>query len=172
MVKEMSCVAKSKNKVAKYVFIGLFGTALIVACAASLVQKYSGLVWTAAFAFAVSAIYVYNRYVGAEYVYSVTDDGRPSFTVTQTVGKTSKTLARLDLYNITDVRMLSGVDLKKYKPEKGVIKYGYYPTMRPDSLLLISVRSSDENADVLIEADGEFASAISSYDSGFEIDGE
>ena len=172
MYNEISYTAKPKNKVAKYVLMGLSGSALIFVIASMLTPKYSGLVWMVAFAFIVSSIYVFNRYVGAEFCYSLTDAGVPSFVVTQRVGKTVRTMARLDLDSITEIRLLTGEEYRKYKCEKGVLKYSYFPTMRPDTLYLVSMRSAYENADLFIEADESFALAIrnaSKRDTDFDV---
>ena len=162
MYNETSCVVRSKNKVARYVLMGLIGSAAIFIAAASLTPRYSGLVWLVAFAFAVSAIYVFNRYVAAEFCYSILDTGVPSLVITQKVGKTVRTMARLDISSIAEVRLLSGKEYRAHKRDKGVLKYSYFPTMCPAGLYLVSVRSNYENADVFIEADESFVKAISS----------
>lgn len=161
MIKEAYVTAIPKNKAAKYVFLGLVGTALILAVLANLGAGYSGIIWLAALIFATSAIYVYNRFVGAAYLYEVRmDGGIPSFVVAMRVGKTSKVLARLDLSSIVEVREMSRKEYRSHRCEKGIVKYAYYPTMSPDSLYLVSVRSQYENLDVLIEADAELAEAL------------
>lgn len=160
MYNEFSYVAKPKNKVAEKVLIGLLGSALIFVIAANLTPKYSGLVWTVAFAFIVSVIYVYTRYVGAEYCYSVMEAGALSFVVTQKVGKTVKTMARVDVVSIVDITSMSGKEYKKHKSEKGTVRYFYLPTMCPDNVYLLSLRSYSENADIFIEADESFIIAL------------
>lgn len=171
MLNEMTCYAKSKNKASSYVLLGLGGTALLFVLAAMITPKYSGLVWLVAFAFIVASIYVYTRYVGAEYCYGIVEGvGRPSFTVGMKVGNTSKTVARLDLDAITEVKKLSGKEYRDYKCEKGVMKYPYFPTMFPSWVYLVSVRSEYESADVFIEADEGFIEALSSCaQSKFDI---
>ena len=160
MYNEISYTAKPATKVGKYVLAGLAGSSLIFVVASNLTPKYSGLVWMVAFAFIVASIYVYNRYVGAEFSYSVTDGGVPSFVVTQRVGKTVRTMARLDLDSITAVKLVSGSEYRKYKSEKGTFKYSYFPTMFPERLYLVSMRSAYENADVFIEVSDEFAAYL------------
>jgi hypothetical protein len=160
MYNEISYTAKPAGNVGKYVLMGLSGSALIFVVAANITPKFSGLVWMVAFAFVVASIYVYNRYVGAEFTYSVTDGGVPSFVVEQRVGKTVKTMARLDLCSITEVRAMSGKEYRKYKSEKGTLKYSYFPTMFPERLYLVTMRSRYENADVFIEADERFISYL------------
>ena len=164
MLNEMTCYAKSKNKASGYVLLGLGGTALLLVAAAMITPKYSGLVWLVAFIFIVASIYVYTRYVGAEYCYGIVEGvEKPSFTVGMKVGNTARTMARLDLDAITEVKRLSGKEYRQYKFEKGVMKYPYFPTMFPYEVYLVSVRSEYENADVFIEADASFIEALSSY---------
>ena len=171
MVNEMICSAKSKNNASKYVLLGLGGTSMLLVAAAMMTPRFSGLVWSVAFIFIVSSIYVYTRYVGSEYSYGIIDGaGRPSFTVALKVGKTERTLARLDLDAIKEVRRLTGKEYRAYKCEKGVIKYTYFPTMFPGEVYLVSIRSGYENADVFVEVDERFAEALSSYSaSDFEM---
>lgn len=157
---EFSYTAKPGNKVAQHVLIGLVGSSLIFIIASMLTPKYSGLVWTLAFALIVSSIYVYNRYVGAEFCYSVVDTGTLSFVVTQRVGRTVRTMARLDVDSITEVKFISAKEYRKHKCDRGVLKYAYFPTMCPETLCLVRMRSAYENADVFIEADGAFAAAL------------
>lgn len=164
MPEEMICYAKSKNNASRHVLLGLLGSSLLSVLAAMLTPKYSGLVWMVAFSFIVASIYVYNRYVGAEYCYGIVEGpGRASFTVGMKVGKTSRTMARLDLDAITEVRKMTGKEYRAHKCEKGVMKYPYFPTMFPSEVYLVSVRSEYEKADVFIEANEEFAAALGVY---------
>jgi hypothetical protein len=164
MVEEMTCNAKSKNNASKYVLLGLGGTSMLFVVAAMMTPRFSGLVWSVAFVFIVSSIYVYTRYVGSEYSYGIIDGaGRPSFTVSLKVGKTERTLARLDLDAIIEVRRLTGKEYRDYKPERGIIKYTYFPTMFPSDVYLVVIRSSYEKADVFVEVDEKFAEALSTY---------
>ena len=164
MLNEITSCARSKNNASKHVLVGLSGTALLFILAAMLTPKYSGLVWMAAFVFIIASIYVYTRYVGAEYCYGIVEGvARPSFTVGMKVGATARTMARLDLDSITEVKVLTGKEYRAYKCEKGVMKYPYFPTMFPDTVCLVSVRSDYEKADIFIEADDSFVEALSSY---------
>ncbi len=161
MLNEMSVSVKSKNKASRYVFLGLIGTSMIFVCAANLGVGYSGILWVFALGFITAAIYVYNRYVGSEYYYEVKmDGGKESFLVSMKVGKTVKTLARVDLCSVTEVRKMSGKEYRKHKCERGVYKYPYFPTMFADAVYMVSVRSEYESADIFIEADEDFASAL------------
>jgi hypothetical protein len=161
MAKEMSVSVKSATNMARYVLYGLSATTAIFIAAAYFASAGSGLLWTVALIFATAGIYVYNRYVCSEYYYTITDGARPTLTVDMRVGKTVRTQARVDISSITEVKLMSAEEVRKYKCERGVVRYSYFPTMRPSSLLLISVRSVHEDADIFIEADGEFAEALS-----------
>ena len=115
----------------------------------------------------MATIYVYNRYVGSEYQYAITNDGGiPTFTVGLRVGNTAKILARIDLDSITELRRMSGKEYRAYKCEKGVMKYPYFPTMRGDEVYLVAMRSEYEKSDVFIEPSSEFAEALASYTVG------
>lgn len=164
MVDEKVYLAKPKNKTAKSVFLGLLGTSMIFVLLALLTPKYSGLIWIVALGFITATIYIYNRFVGSEYRYAITNDGgRPSFTVGMQMGNTARVMARLDLSSIVEVRGMNRDEYRSYKSDKGVVKYPYYPTMVFDEVYLVAIRSEYENADIFIEADAEFISALRSH---------
>lgn len=160
MNNEFSCSVTPRNKVAKYVLGGLLGSSAIFVTAAILTPKYSGLVWMVAFIFIVASIFVYNRYVGAEFCYSVERLDGHVLIISQKVGNTVKTMARLDIESIEDVRYLTYKELRAHKCPRDVVKYSYYPTMHPAGLYLVFVRSRYEVAEVLIDVDETFASAL------------
>ena len=164
MLNEMIYTAKSKNRTAKSVLLGLLGSSILLIIAANIAKMLTGIIWIGAFIFITATIYVYNRYVGAAYRYTVSEGiAKPALTIDQSVGKAVKTVARLDLDSITEVRRMTGKEYRAYRCEKGVIKYPYFPTMLADEIYLVSVRSEYENYDVFIEIDEKFASALSSY---------
>ena len=161
MIRESSYVARPKNKAAKYVCLGLFGSSLIFFLTSQLLERYSGLILAVALVFITATIYVYNRFVGSEYYYTLDNSGgRPTFSVNMRIGKTVRTMARVDTYSISEVRRLSRKEYRAHKCERGVVKYTYYPTMFADEIYLVSIRSEHESADIFIEADAEFASAL------------
>lgn len=161
MHNEMTLSVKSRNNAARYIFLGLIGTAIIFIIAANLGLGLSGILWLIALGFITAAIYVYNGHVAAEYYYEIRNDGgRESFVINMRVGKTSRTLARLDLWAISEVRLMTRKEYRAHKCEKGVIKYPYFPTMFPESVYLVSIRSEYEKADIFIEATEEFAGAL------------
>ena len=164
MVDEKVYLAKPKNKTSKSVFLGLLGTSMIFVLLAMLTSKYSGIVWIFALGFITATIYIYNRFVGSEYRYAITNDGgRPSFTVGMQMGNTARVMARVDLSSIVEVRGMNRSEYRAHKCDKGVMKYPYYPTMFSDEVYLVAIRSDYESADIFIEADDEFISALRSY---------
>ncbi len=164
MFNEISMIAKPASKAAKYVFVGLVGTALILVLSIYFGAPFSGIIWTVALVFVTAALYVYNRHIASEYCYELnTYGGKESFVINMRVGKTVRTLARLDLDAVTEVRRLDGKEYRAYKCEKGVFKYPYFPTMFPNSVYLVSIRSVNENADLFIEASEEFARELARY---------
>ena len=156
MLRETVYKPKPTNDSAKRMLIGCSVSALAFVAAANLTPKFSGIVWLVAFCFIVASIYVYNKYVGAEYCYEIAEYGTPTLIVSLTVGKTSKTMARIDIDSITDIKRMSSEEFRKYKSEKGITKYTYHPTMIPDEVYLLSMRSTYENADIFIEASDAF----------------
>jgi hypothetical protein len=164
MVNEIVYTAKSQNKTSKSVFLGLLGTSMILVLLAMMLPKYTGIVWMVALGFITATIYVYNRFVGSEYRYAINNDGgRPSFTVGMQVGKTSRTMARVDLSSIVEVKRMSRAEYRSHKCDKGVMKYPYFPTMFAEEVYLVVIRSEYEQADIFIEAAAEFISALESY---------
>ena len=153
--------AKSKNGTARAVFLGLLGTSMLLALAAIVTPVFSGIVWLFALISITATIYVYNRYVGAEYGYTVSDDyGSRLLIIDMRIGKTVRTMARLELNSLTEVRRMTANEYRAYKCEKGVMKYPYFPTMRPDEVYLVSIRSEHENVDIFIEVDEDFAATL------------
>ena len=164
MHNEAFITVKPANNAARYVFLGLIGTAALLVIAIYLGAPFSGIIWTVDLVFVTAALYVYNRHMASEYCYEVKNyGGRDSFIVSMQVGKTVRTLARLDADSVTEVRRLTGKEHRAYKCARGVFKYNYFPTMLPESVYLVSIRSVHENADVFIEANEEFASVLAGY---------
>ena len=153
-------MAKPSNNVAKHLLLALAGSAIIFIAVANMVDRFSGLISFGAFLFAVAAIYVYTRYVGIEYCYQILNLGVPSVVVSLITGKRSRTMARIDVSSITEVRRVTLKEYRAYKRENGVLKYNYSPTLMPSALYLVRMRSEHENADIFIEADELFASKL------------
>ena len=164
MVNEMVYTAKPQNKTSKSVFLGLLGTSMLLVLAAMIIPKYTGIVWMFALGFITATIYVYNRFVGSVYRYEINNEGgRPSFAVAMQMGNTARTMARVDLSSIIEVKRMSRAEYRAHKCDKGSLKYPYFPTMFAPEVYLVAIRSEFENADIFIEASEEFISALESY---------
>ena len=160
MYNEVTYVAKPGNNVARYFLLGCAGTAAILIALANMVQRFSGVISFVAFFFAVAAIYIYTRYIIIEYCYQIVNLGVPSMVVCAVTGNKSRTMSRIDIAAITEVRRLTLSEYRAYKRDKGVLKYNYSPTMMPSALYLVRMRSEQENADIFIEANEDFASRL------------
>lgn len=165
MIKEFSAHAKSSNKKARYIFFACLGSTIIMTLVYMLAWKFKGLIGLVDTIFITATIYIYNRYMGTEYFYDVTFDhmGAPVFLVRHRIGKRETTMCRIDLDAVVNVEKMPAEKRKSYKPDSGVIKYSYYPTMSPDTLYLMTVRSHTEKADVFIEISDEMADLLLSY---------
>ena len=165
MIKEFCIHAKPQNKKARYAFFASLGSAMIVCAVYLLVDKYKSLVGIGVMTFITAAIYIYNRYIGSEYYYEITADhiGTPVFVVRQKIGKRESTLCRIDLGSIVKIDKMTAAEKKKHMSDKDVMRYVYCPTMMPDTVYLLTVRSHNEKADIFIEATDEMAEVISSY---------
>lgn len=169
MADELYLGVRSKNKVAKYAMLGCLGSSLIFYVAAMFASHYRGLIWMGTFICVIATVYLYNRYVGTEYCYSIHnyEDGGSVFVIAMKNGKTVRTMARLDLFAIKEVVKVSGKEYRAHKTEKGIFKYSYFPTMCPSELYYVKVRSHNEKADVFVQINEEIAAVLltgSEYD--------
>lgn len=165
MISPISIKPEPKNNKARHVFFACLGSAILVMVLYMLLPKFKGVAGVVALGFITAAIYVYNRYVCAVYFYDVTVDYNDNeiFVIRQIIGKRETTLCRVDLTSIQNVRALTREEMKKYKPARDTSRYAYYPTLSPDVVHLIEVRSSYEKADVFVELTEDQARTISAY---------
>lgn len=166
-MRELSYSPKPKNKNARYVCAAFLGSAILSVALYMLVYSYRTLISILIGAFIVAAVFVYSKHVAAIYYYDITcEDGGRDLVIRQVIGKRQLTLCRVDVASIREVRFMNATERKAYKPEKNTAVYSYHPTLMPPSVYLVSVRSDAERADVFIEADEAFASALVRY-AGF-----
>ena len=165
MITPITIKPEAKNKTGKYVFFACLGSAFIMMAVYMLLDKYQGIAGLAALIFITAAIYIYNRYVSAVYYYDVFLDSADNavFLIRQMVGKRETTLCRVDLSSIVSVKAMSREDKKAYKPDKDTGRYAYSPTMFPEVIYLLEVRSAYEKADVFVELTEEQAGVLSDY---------
>lgn len=165
MIREFYVHAKPANKKAVYAFFACLGSAIIVFAVYMLAEKYRGLISMGIMVFITAAVYIYNRYMGSEYFYDITFDhtGTPVFVVRQKIGKRESTLCRVDLGSIIRIDKMTAEERKGYKADAGVVRYTYCPTMMPEVVYRVAVRSHSEKADIFIEATDELAELLLGY---------
>ncbi len=165
MIRELSVRPVPTNKNAKVFFLGSLFLALVSLIAYFSVQRYKGIVGLFILVFLTAGILVYTKYISAQYYYDVTFDsnGVPVFVVRQVTGKRQTTLCRVDLYAIRSVTLLEGESKKRHKAPDKAVKYVYTPTLFPNSVYAVYVKSSYEHAELMIECSEEFASLLMSY---------
>ena len=165
MINEFCSRVKPSNNNAKKLFYALLCAAAVITSVYLIIPNYKGIVGLFSVCAIVGAVLVYTKYIGVEYYYEITHDtaGSPLFLVTQTIGKRSTTLCRIDLHTIVKVEKMSTEERGRHKTERGYKKYSYLPTLMPKEALLITVRSPHENAEIFIEAGDDFRSLLSAY---------
>ena len=165
MIQEFAVRPVPKNQNARRTFFILLGAAAAAVVVSYFLASYKGIIQLAALILLVCAVLVYTRYVGISYYYEVTHDaeGTPLFLVTQLSGKRRTALCRVDLWDIASIETLTGEQYRAYKPERGVKRYNYTPTMRPDTVNLMVVRSRTEKAVVFLELSEEYRDMLLSF---------
>ena len=158
MIGEFSVHARSSNNKAKTVVSVCMASALACLAVYMLVDSYRSLVGIAFLLFIVVGVFFYTKYMAAEYFYDVTvgADNKPLIVIRQRTGRRFTTLARADLWAIRRIERYSREQMKSYKTDVGVVKYVYTPTFMPETVLVLSIRSRYERADIVIEATDEF----------------
>lgn len=165
MISPISIKPEPQNNKAKHTFFACLGSAILSIVLYTMLPSYKGVVGIIALGFITAAIYLYNRYVCAVYYYDVAIDsnGSPVFVVSQSVGKRQTTLCRVDLSSIVLVKAMSAEEKKSYKPRKDIARYFYSPTLSPEKVYVLEVRSPYEKADVFVELTDEQAGMISAF---------
>lgn len=165
MITPFSTTPKPQNKLAKYVMAACFGSFLILIMLSMMMLNYKGLISVAALVFVTAGIFIYNKYIYTVYSYEVVFDmnGVPLFVVRHTQKKHMATLCRVEISNISDVKKLNREERKAYKVDRSVPSFSYCPTMCPDTVYLVTVRSFDENADIFVELTDESAALLLRY---------
>ena len=165
MISEISLRPVAKNKNARMLFFVLLGAAAASVAVSYLVNAYKGIIQLGSLILLVAAVMVYTRYIGAAYLYEVTFDteGTPVFVVSQLSGKRRSALCRVDLADIAEILRLSGEEYRAYKPEAGMKRYNYTPTLWPDEVHCMKVRARAESADVFLELSAECCDMLLSY---------
>ena len=164
MISEFTLRPKAQNTRAPYLIATfLFGAAAFFILYL-VMEVYRGVVGLVSVAFITAAVFVYTRYVAPEYYYDImVANGTPLFVVRQLTGKRFVTLSRIDLRTITSVTRLNAAERREHKTPTGYIKYNYTPTIGPEFVYMITSVSRYERAEIVIEANEDFADLLSRY---------
>lgn len=164
MVNDFSVHAKPSNnnaKIAFFVFLGLTAISTVVYLA---IEQYKGLVGVVALIFVTLVVFVYNKYLSAQYYYDITSDSIGNvFVVRQIIGKRQTTLCRINLSSIIKIEKEGKKERKAHKTPMQYKKYVYTPTLFPKIAYRITSVSRYEKAEIIIEVSDEFASLLSEY---------
>ena len=165
MIREFAVRPMPKNKNARTLFFVLLAAAAATVIASYFLTHYKGVVQLGSLILLVAAVLIYTRYLGSVYSYEVTfdSDETPIFVVCQLSGKRRTSLCRVDLADITEIEALEAAAYRAYKTEQGTKRYNYTPTLFPDEVYLMKVRSRTERADVFLELSAECRDTLLSY---------
>lgn len=165
MIREFSVRPMPKNKNARTLFFILLAAAVATVAVSYFLTLYKGIVQLVALILLVFAVMVYTRYLGAVYSYEVTHDSdtTPIFVVCRFSGKRCTTLCRVDLADIADIEVLTAAAYRAYKPNEKTLRYKYTPTLFPEEVHLMKVRSFHERADIFLELSAECRDTLLSF---------
>ena len=165
MIQEFSVHPKPTNKNAKIAFLIAILISAVGFVTYFIMEKYKGIVGTAALLTLTTAILFYTKYISPEFYYDITFDteGTPVFVVRQIIGKRQSTLCRIDLADIVSIKKQTSQERKAHKTAQGYRAYVYTPTLMPSLTYLITVSSRYEKAEIRIEGTDEFANLLIEY---------
>ena len=160
---EFTLHVKPSNKNASYVTAASLVSSALSVGVCFFIDRYRGIFGLLAMIFFTVALIFYTKYTAQEYAYDLTSDseGMPILVIRSKTGRRITTLLRLDLYAVRKLERLTREELRKRKTDTGVMKYVYTPSFLPSEVLLLTVRSHYERADVIIEAPKEFEEILS-----------
>ena len=158
MIPDMRFRPKTSNVKGKRVFLLTLLLALVTFLCSLLLTEYQGVVQLIAIVILTVSLYFYNRYVATVYEYEITtdNDGAPVFVVCVYQVKRTSTLCRIALWDVTGVARYLAEELKKLPRDKSVGIHKFNPTLSPQTITVISVRSQYEKSDLWIESSEEF----------------
>ena len=150
-----------QNKRAIYLFIAFAIGAVAFTILYITIGQYRGLVGLVAMMFVVAAVFMYTRYMAAEYYYDVlVNDETPILVVRHRLGRRDTTMCRVELYNVVSIERQTKADRKAHLTPEDHVRFTYSPTVDPEITYLITTASRTEKAEITIEADEEFAAAF------------
>lgn len=165
MIKELSVRAKPANRKAHVISAACLIAAAVLFVTRLIVNRFAGIIDLGTIGCITASVFLYTKYISSNYYYEtmITTDGEPLFLVRRLTGKRSTTLCRISFAEILSVKAESAEEFKKHKTPRGVVKYLYTPTLFPEKVYRIQMRSAYERAEIVIECSDEFAALISSW---------
>ena len=162
---EFSVKAKPANRKAHTLSVACLIIAAILFASRFILEKYVGIVDLGTVGFITASVFLYTKYIAAVYYYEtlITEDGEALFIVRKLVGKRSTTLCRISYAEILSIEKETREEFKAHKTPRGTVKYLYTPTLYPDTLYRIQMRSAYERAEVVIECSDELAALIAKW---------
>ena len=165
MIKEISARPTPQNKNAKIGFLIFLLLSAVAFVTYYFIDRYKGVVGLVGLMALTTGILIYTKYISVQFYYDVVIDSgnNPMFVVRQLIGRRVTTLCRIDLADIIDVKHEGKNERRAHKTARGVRQYVYAPTLFPKETYRLTVKSRYENAEIIIEGTGEFASLLSEY---------
>lgn len=146
-------------------FIILLAISLSAVAASAIAEKYKGIISLVAVAFICASIYMFVRYVAAEYAYVVAYDAeeRPNLIVTKTIGKRVTALFNIPLYEIVGIKEETPKERGSHKTPFGVKKYNYAVTFIAGNTYRIYTKSRTAENEIVLEFTEEVAKRLLEY---------
>lgn len=164
VINEFSVKLKPSNNYARYIFWTLLFLTAVASVFYLAADKYKGLLGLLVLAIVTAALYVYTKYLSAQYYYDLTTDhGTPVFVVRQSVGKRETTLCRTELYGIRKIEAETAKQRFEHKTPAGYKKYVYLPTVLPKQTYRITTVTAYEKAEIVVEINDKLASLLLEY---------
>jgi len=159
MNRSFSARPKPSNNNARIAFGITLGIAAVGFLFYYLMERYRGIVGTAALFVLVTALLIYTKFISPSFAYDVLADGSeaPLFVVRQIIGKRITTLCRVELSDVISIKHETRAERRAHKTPKDYKKYVYSPTMSPAESYRITVVNRYEKAEIIIEISDELA---------------
>ncbi len=165
MIKELSVRAKPQNRKAHTISAACLLVAAVLFATRFVIDRYQGILDLFMIGFITASVFLYTKYVAPVYYYEtmISEDGEPLFIVKRVTGKRPVTLSRISFAEILSVKPETKSEFKNHKTPRGTVKYLYTPSLFPEKVYRIEMRSAYERAEMVIEISDEFASLISEW---------
>ena len=152
---------KSDKKGAVTVMIALLALAFGIVAASAASPSYKGIISLAAVIVLIIGVYVFVRYVAAEYAYAViyTDTEAPLLLVTRTVGKRTSTLSSITLSSILSLEE----KINEPKRDRYERKYNFCQSFSPKLSYVLRVKTRYESFTAHLEITREVAERLLDY---------